>query len=98
MSAVLGNRPAPTFGHVARRSEILLRARELGIVIALIAVFAITTVKNHAFAERASVQQLLAGASLIALLTSPQPSPAQPNTKKDTGEPSLSRRRFFALR
>jgi rhamnose transport system permease protein len=68
MSAVLGNRPAPTFGHVARRSEILLRARELGIVIALIAVFAITTVKNHAFAERASVQQLLAGASLIALL------------------------------
>lgn len=68
MSAVLGNRPAPTIGHVARRSELLLRARELGIVIALIAVFAITTVKNHAFAERASVQQLLAGASLIALL------------------------------
>jgi rhamnose transport system permease protein len=68
MSAVLDNRSAPAFDTVARRSEVLLRARELGIILVLVAVFAITTVKNHAFANRASVQQLLAGASLIALL------------------------------
>lgn len=68
MSAVLDNRTAPKFDTVARRSDVLLRARELGIILVLVAVFAITTVKNHAFANRASVQQLLAGASLIALL------------------------------
>jgi rhamnose transport system permease protein len=68
MSAVLDNRSAPKFDTVARRSDVLLRARELGIILVLVAVFAITTVKNHAFANRASVQQLLAGASLIALL------------------------------
>lgn len=45
-----------------------------------------------------SQASMTARASLIALLTSPQPSPAQPKTKKDTGEPSVSRRRFFALR
>ena len=51
-----------------RRSETLLRARELGIVLVLVAVFSATTAKNHAFSNTASVQQLLAGASLIALL------------------------------
>ena len=68
MSVAIDNRSTPTFENVARRSEMLLRSRELGIILALVAVFAITTVKNHAFADRASVQQLLAGASLIALL------------------------------
>ena len=43
-------------------------ARELGIVIAILLVFALTTLKNHAFANGPSIQQLLAGASLIALL------------------------------
>jgi rhamnose transport system permease protein len=46
----------------------LLRARELGIVLAIVVVFGATTINNHAFAEAHSVQQLLTGASLIALL------------------------------
>ena len=43
---------------------------------------------------------MTARASMIALLTSSQPSLAQPKTrtKKDADEPSVSRRRFFALR
>ncbi len=51
------------------RAEGLLRARELGIVIAIVVVFGLTTLNNHAFAHTHSVQQLLTGASLIALLT-----------------------------
>src|SRR4051812_19140463 len=51
-----------------RLLERVSRARELGIVAAILIVFAVTTVKNHAFANGASIQQLLAGASLIALL------------------------------
>jgi rhamnose transport system permease protein len=50
------------------RAEGLLRARELGIVVAIVVVFVATTINNHAFAEAHSVQQLLTGASLIALL------------------------------
>ncbi len=46
----------------------LLRARELGIGIVILIVFAVTAVKNHHFANAGSVQQLLTGASLIALL------------------------------
>jgi rhamnose transport system permease protein len=46
----------------------LLRARELGIFVVILIVFAITTVNNHAFASAHSVQQLLTGAALIALL------------------------------
>jgi rhamnose transport system permease protein len=57
-------RPAMRTGRV----ESLLRARELGIGIAIVIVFGLTTLKNHAFAHSLSVQQLLAGASLIALL------------------------------
>jgi rhamnose transport system permease protein len=68
MSAVLEAPRAPVADHAARRSEVLLRARELGIILVLAAVFVLTTLKNHAFADKASVQQLLAGASLIALL------------------------------
>ena len=51
------------------RAELLLRAREASIVLALIVVFVLTTIKNPHFADRASIQQLLAGASLIALLS-----------------------------
>jgi rhamnose transport system permease protein len=50
------------------RAEGLLRARELGIVIAIVVVFGATTLNNHAFANSSSVQQLLTGAALIALL------------------------------
>jgi rhamnose transport system permease protein len=46
----------------------LLRARELGIFVVIVIVFAITTLHNHAFATAHSVQQLLTGAALIALL------------------------------
>jgi rhamnose transport system permease protein len=50
------------------RSSSLLRARELGIGIAIALVFAVATLKNHAFADSHSLQQLLTGAALIALL------------------------------
>ena len=50
------------------RASALLRARELGIGIVILVVFAATTINNHAFAHAASVQQLLTGAALIALL------------------------------
>ena len=48
--------------------QALLRARELGIGIVILVVFAATTINNHAFAHAASIQQLLTGAALIALL------------------------------
>lgn len=41
---------------------------------------------------------MTARASLIALLTDPQVSPAMSKTDKQAGEPSHSRRRFLALR
>jgi rhamnose transport system permease protein len=50
------------------RAETLLRARELGIGIVTLLVFGLTTLKNPAFAHALSVQQLLTGAALIALL------------------------------
>lgn len=59
--------PLPPTPKQARAGS-LLRARELGIGLALVAVFAATALKNHAFADASSVQQLLTGASLIALI------------------------------
>jgi rhamnose transport system permease protein len=59
--------PSSPAGRV-RRAETLLRARELGIGLAILVVFGLTTLKNHNFADRASLQQLLTGAALIALL------------------------------
>ncbi len=50
------------------RAELLLRAREASLVLALVVVFGLTTIKNPHFADKGSIQQLLAGASLIALL------------------------------
>ena len=50
------------------RARAVLRARELGIVFVLAVVFGLTTLKNPNFANGASVRQLLAGASLVALL------------------------------
>jgi rhamnose transport system permease protein len=52
----------------AVRGGSLLRARELGIAVVIVVVFLATTARNHDFARAASVQQLLTGASLIALL------------------------------
>jgi rhamnose transport system permease protein len=46
----------------------LLRARELGIALVIVIVFGVTTINNHSFANAHSVQQLLTGAALIALL------------------------------
>jgi rhamnose transport system permease protein len=50
------------------RLDSLLRARELGIAVAIIVVFGLTALNNHAFAQAASIQQLLIGAALIALV------------------------------
>ena len=50
------------------RTGSLLRVRELGIGVAIIVVFGVTTLTNHDFAGANSVQQLLTGAALIALL------------------------------
>src|SRR5450432_4830879 len=59
---------APRAAMKIGRAESLLRVRELGIGIAIVIVFGLTTLKNPAFAHALSVQQLLTGASLIALL------------------------------
>jgi rhamnose transport system permease protein len=45
-----------------------VKAREAGIALAVVAVFFATTIKNPVFADVSSVQQLLVGAALIALL------------------------------
>jgi rhamnose transport system permease protein len=55
---------APGIPRVAR----LLRAREAGTLALVLLVFLLTTLKNHHFASSGSIQQLLVGASLIALL------------------------------
>jgi rhamnose transport system permease protein len=59
---------APAPPQRPRRLDSLLRARELGIAVAILVVFGITTLSNHDFARAGSVQQLLTGAALIALL------------------------------
>jgi rhamnose transport system permease protein len=51
--------------HVA---ELLFRFRELGIVLALVIVVGATTIDNHLFLSATSVQQLLSGAAIVALL------------------------------
>jgi rhamnose transport system permease protein len=49
-------------------AEFLLRFRELGIVLALVLVVGTTTADNHRFLSVTNVQQILSGASIIALL------------------------------
>jgi rhamnose transport system permease protein len=51
------------------RFESLLRARELGIAIVIVLVVAITALRNNYFLDGQSIQQLLSGAALIALLS-----------------------------
>jgi rhamnose transport system permease protein len=62
--------PQPEAQQTPRRSvaELLVRFRELGIVLALLLVVGITAVDNILFVETTSLQQLLSGASIIALL------------------------------
>jgi rhamnose transport system permease protein len=49
-------------------AELLLRFRELGIVLALVIVTGAATVDNHRFLSATNVQQILSGAAIIALL------------------------------
>jgi len=51
-----------------RLAKAVLRAREVSILIVILAVFGITTVYNHSFADPLSVQQLLVGASVMVIL------------------------------
>ena len=55
---------APGVPRMAR----FLRAREAGTLALVLLVFLLTTLRNHHFASSGSIQQLLIGASLIALL------------------------------
>ena len=69
MTVLAGERNAvepPASSHTL--AELLFRFRELGIVLALVLVVGATTIDNHLFLSATSVQQLLSGASIIALL------------------------------
>jgi rhamnose transport system permease protein len=46
----------------------ILRAREAGIALLIVLVVAVTAINNHHFIDANSIQQLLSGAALIALL------------------------------
>ena len=63
-SSSAGVRPS-----LGSRLGVLLRVRELGIGLLIVIVFVAATTKNSAFAHAASVQQLLTGAAIIALLS-----------------------------
>jgi rhamnose transport system permease protein len=65
MTAV-SERPAEAASN--ERILTLLRAREAGIALLIVIVIAITAVKNSHFLDANSLQQLLSGAALIALL------------------------------
>jgi rhamnose transport system permease protein len=54
--------------HSHALAETMLRFRELGIVLALVLVVGATTIDNHLFLSSTSIQQLLSGAAIIALL------------------------------
>jgi rhamnose transport system permease protein len=49
-------------------AELLFRFRELGIVLALVIVVSVATIDNHRFLSATNVQQIVSGASIIALL------------------------------
>jgi rhamnose transport system permease protein len=51
-----------------RVAELLLRFRELGIVLALVIVVGATTIDNHLFLSATSIEQLLSGAAIVAVL------------------------------
>src|SRR5262249_53973611 len=58
--------PPPARSHAL--AELLFRFRELGIVLALVIVVTATTIDNPRFLSTTNVQQILSGASIIALL------------------------------
>lgn len=60
---VIDRRPSSHFV-----AELLMRFRELGIVLALVIVVGATTLDNHLFLSATSIQNLLSGAAIIALL------------------------------
>jgi rhamnose transport system permease protein len=49
-------------------AELLSRTREIAIAIVVLIVFGVTTIKNPSFAHADSIQEMLTGASLFALL------------------------------
>jgi rhamnose transport system permease protein len=55
-------------GRTHALAEALFRFRELGIVIALVLVVTVTAVHNSNFVSKTSLQQLLSGAAIIAIL------------------------------
>lgn len=59
--------PAP-MPAAATRTAAILKAREAGIALLIVVVIGLTTINNHHFLGAHSIQQLLTGASLIALL------------------------------
>jgi rhamnose transport system permease protein len=59
---------APARADPMERWGTLLRAREFGIALLIVLVVAGTAVYNHEFVSRNSIEQLLGGAALIALL------------------------------
>jgi rhamnose transport system permease protein len=63
-----GRNVARPRGGSHRVAELLLRFRELGIVLALVIVVGVTTLDNHLFLSATSVQQLLSGAAIVAVL------------------------------
>lgn len=68
MSAQAGLGPGAAGTPLLARLGPLLRAREAGLVLLILVVVAVTTVHNHDFVNGQSVQQLLSGAALIAML------------------------------
>jgi rhamnose transport system permease protein len=69
MTAVAEERPLAERAARSRAlAELLLRFRELGIVLALVLVVGGTTIDNHRFLSLTNVQQVLSAASIIALL------------------------------
>jgi len=61
-------RPVPAAARSHPVAELLLRFRELGIVLALVLVVGATTIDNPRFLGLTSIQNLLSSASIIALL------------------------------
>lgn len=72
MTATLDRPQPPSDGTTADRTGFsltnLVRAREFGIGVVIVIVFVIATLKNSGFANASSIQQLLTGAALIALI------------------------------
>ena len=65
IDAALAGNPRARAHHLA---EIVVRFRELGIVLALAIVVAGTSIDNSRFLSETSLQQLLSGAAIVALL------------------------------